>query len=198
MESISEKKTDRRLLRTKRQIRDALLELSGEKQIEKITIKELAERADIDRKTFYLHYDSISGVLEEIHNELLEKLTGIISEHDLFQPDFDALGFFRSVNTLIGEGTDFYRQMVQADKYSFFHEKLKVSMKEYLRKKYHQKLAQSPISIQKLNLYAEYTASGVMAIYVEWLKHPELDLELVAQAATEIAYGGGRAVLEKI
>lgn len=37
-----------------------------------------------------------------------------------------------------------------------------------------------------------------MAVYVEWLKHPEFDLDEVAEAASEIAYGGVRAVLDQI
>ena len=58
MEHTATKKIDRRQVRTKRRIRDAFMELIMEKPMEKLTIKELAERADIDRKTFYLHYDS--------------------------------------------------------------------------------------------------------------------------------------------
>ena len=192
------KKLDRRQIRTKRRIREALMALVMEKPVEKITIKELAERADIDRKTFYLHYGSIGEVLSEMQAELLEKLENVISGYDLFQPDFDALALFREINGVILESSDFYRRMLIMDRYSFFYDKLKESMKTYLNDKYGDNLENTSVSRVKLDLYLEYVTTGVMALYVLWLRHQEFDLDEVAQAASEIAYGGGRMVLESI
>ena len=192
------KKLDRRQIRTKRRIREALMALVLEKSVEKITIKELAERADIDRKTFYLHYGSIGEVLSEMQEELLGRLESVISEYDLFQPTFDALAMFRQINGIILESTDFYRRMLVMDRYSFFYDKLKDTMKTYLTDKYGQLLENASISRIKLDLYLEYVTTGIMAVYVHWLRHPEFDLDEVAQAASEIAYGGGRMVLESI
>ena len=191
------KKLDRRQIRTKRRIREALMELVLEKPVEKITIKELAERADIDRKTFYLHYGSIGDVLSEMQGELLAKLESIISGYDLFQ-NFDALAMFREINGIILESTDFYRRMLVMDRYSFFYDKLKETMKAYLSDKYARQLENTSISRIKLDLYLEYVTTGILAVYVHWLRHPEFDLDEVAQAASEIAYGGGRMVLESI
>lgn len=192
------KKLDRRQIRTKRRIREALMALVLEKPVEKITIKELAERADIDRKTFYLHYGSIGDVLSEMQAELLAKLESVISGYDLFRQDFDALAMFREINGIILESTDFYRRMLVMDRYSFFYDKLKDTMKAYLTDKYGQLLENTSISRTKLDLYLEFVTTGIMAVYVHWLRHPEFDLDEVAQAASEIAYGGGRMVLESI
>ena len=192
------KKLDRRQIRTKRRIREALMALVLEKSVEKITIKELAERADIDRKTFYLHYGCIGDVLSEMQEELLARLESIISGYDLFQPDFDALAMFREINSVILESTDFYRRMLVMDRYSFFYDKLKEAMKTFLTDKYGQLLENASISRIKLDLYLEFVTTGIMAVYVHWLRHPEFDLDVVAQAASEIAYGGGRMVLESI
>lgn len=192
------KKLDRRQIRTKRRIREALMALVMEKPAEKITIKELAERADIDRKTFYLHYGSIGDVLNEMQEELLEKLEAIISSYDLFQPDFDALALFREINGVILESSDFYRRMLVMDQYSFFYDKLKESMKNYLLGKYGEHLENTAVSRIKLGLYLEYVTTGIMALYVHWLRHQEFDLDEVAQAASEISYGGGKMVLDSI
>ncbi|MBQ9794006.1 MAG: hypothetical protein IJW34_03570 [Clostridia bacterium] len=48
-------KIDRRIIKTKRAIAVALLQLLSEKPLEEITITELTLKADINRKTFYLH-----------------------------------------------------------------------------------------------------------------------------------------------
>lgn len=196
MEDRETKRPDRRQVRTKRRIREAFTELVMEKDIDKITIKELAERADIDRKTFYLHYAGVGDVLEEIQNELLAKVDHLLTDFDLFRPDFDAQGFFRRLNAVIDRNSDFYRRLLVADRYSFYYVKLKASMKEVLRERYLQAAKKTEGSPVKLDLYAEYATSGIMAIYVDWLKHPEYDLEEVAEAAAEIGYGGGKTVLE--
>ena len=56
----------RNSLRSKRLIRQAFAELMQEKQsIDKITVKEIIERADISKSTFYSHYQDIYALLED-------------------------------------------------------------------------------------------------------------------------------------
>ena len=50
-----EKKTDRRVLRTRKMLLEGLTDLLKEKDIKDISVKELADYADINRCTFYLH-----------------------------------------------------------------------------------------------------------------------------------------------
>ena len=56
---------DRRVTRTKAALTAALFELLGEKDFSKISVTELTRRADVDRKTFYLHYQTVDEILEE-------------------------------------------------------------------------------------------------------------------------------------
>lgn len=50
---------DLRIKKTKRAIRSAFAELIKEKPMEKITVKEIAERAEINKTTFYAHYETV-------------------------------------------------------------------------------------------------------------------------------------------
>ena len=52
----------RSAIRSKRMIKQAFLSLIKEKDISKITVTELVERADLNRATFYAHYPDIYGV----------------------------------------------------------------------------------------------------------------------------------------
>lgn len=49
-------KTDRRVLRTRDTLGDALLELMGEKHFDDITVQQVLDRAGVGRSTFYAHY----------------------------------------------------------------------------------------------------------------------------------------------
>ena len=53
---MEQSSTDRRVRKTKKQLRLALMELLAEKSAKSISVRELTERADINRGTFYIHY----------------------------------------------------------------------------------------------------------------------------------------------
>ena len=62
-------KSDLRSIRTQKYLRKALFDLVGEKSIRDITVKELTERAEVSRSTFYLYYDSIQNMVQSISDE---------------------------------------------------------------------------------------------------------------------------------
>ncbi len=74
--------TDRRIRKTKKLLRDTLIELMNEKSIENITIKDLTERADLNRGTFYLHYRDIFDLLDQCEIEMLQEMSELLSKID--------------------------------------------------------------------------------------------------------------------
>lgn len=70
---------DRRIRKTRRMIRQCLTELLKTKRIQDITVREISEKADINRGTFYLHYRDIFDLMEQIENELLEELEDVLN-----------------------------------------------------------------------------------------------------------------------
>ena len=84
---------DNRKNKTKTAIKQAFTELLQEKSFEKITVTEITKRANIGRKTFYLHYscidDIIRGIEEDYTTICLNKLKKYIGNekhdiHDIF------------------------------------------------------------------------------------------------------------------
>lgn len=70
--------TDLRTIRTKNAIHAAFQEMAANTDIEHITVKELAEQAGINRKTFYSHYDSIEALEQEFLRDLIREIYRII------------------------------------------------------------------------------------------------------------------------
>ncbi len=66
------KKTDARVRYTQKVLKDSLLQLLEKKPINKITVKEVCELAELNRATFYAHYTDCFALLESIENEMLE------------------------------------------------------------------------------------------------------------------------------
>lgn len=75
---------DLRIQKTLREIRMAFLSLAKEKPLERITVKELCDRALINKATFYSHYDNLDSLIEQMEDEFVQKLTGDIEYADLF------------------------------------------------------------------------------------------------------------------
>lgn len=65
-----EEKQDLRTLRTKNALKSVLKELLLSKDFENISVKEVCEKAEINRRTFYLHYDTIDDLLMEILDDI--------------------------------------------------------------------------------------------------------------------------------
>lgn len=78
---------DLRVRRTLASIRSAFMAMLREKEYSKISVLDLARRAGISRKTFYLHYDGLgdlaAGIQREILSELIPKGTRMDSIEDV-------------------------------------------------------------------------------------------------------------------
>lgn len=67
---MNEQKIDRRTRKTKKILLHCLTELMSKKKINQISVKELADLADVNRSTFYLYYKDIFDMVEQIENEM--------------------------------------------------------------------------------------------------------------------------------
>jgi AcrR family transcriptional regulator len=63
---------DLRVIRTRKMIKDAFLDLIEEKGYESITVKDIAEKAFINRKTFYFHFKDKTFLFNEIIKDSLD------------------------------------------------------------------------------------------------------------------------------
>ena len=70
--------TDRRTRYTKKVIREVYIELLSELPSSKITVTEVCRRADINRGTFYLHYESLPCVMKDLENEVYDEIVAFI------------------------------------------------------------------------------------------------------------------------
>lgn len=78
---------DLRIRKTKRSIRAAFLELRKNRTLEKITVKELSELAEISKGTFYLHYKDIYDLSDQLQRALIADIIGTVPDPELFYSD---------------------------------------------------------------------------------------------------------------
>ena len=72
-------KQDHRVRLTKMMLRDSFFDLMQEKPVGKITVKELCDKAGVNRATFYSHYTDIYALYEEIERDLAQTIMHSLS-----------------------------------------------------------------------------------------------------------------------
>lgn len=81
-------KNDPRILRTRQLIVDAFISLTSEKDFNQITVRDIAEKATINRATFYAHFDDKFDLLHStITNSFTDKLKKRINNHGVFNEE---------------------------------------------------------------------------------------------------------------
>jgi AcrR family transcriptional regulator len=65
---------DLRVQRTQQLIQEALIELSNERGFNAVTVGEIAQRAKVNRATFYRHYQDKYGLVEEIFQKAIDRM----------------------------------------------------------------------------------------------------------------------------
>lgn len=80
--------------KTKRAFADSLVKLSKDRQLNKITVKELCETAELSRNAFYFHYKDINDLIEDVENNIIAEVEGVLK-------DIEKIAFPKSVYATI-------------------------------------------------------------------------------------------------
>lgn len=94
--------------------------LSEKKELGKISVSELCQRADISRGAFYSHYDDLYGVAEDYESELIDAFfdsTKLLESQDVMQ-------FIDSILEFIRQNNENYQQLCRANDFLFAGKKL--------------------------------------------------------------------------
>lgn len=65
---------NRKIKLTKKALKEALVELLQERELSTVTVTELCKAADVNRSTFYSHYETLTNVLDDIEHDFLSHI----------------------------------------------------------------------------------------------------------------------------
>ncbi len=110
--------------------------MAEKKDINKITVTELAQRADISKTTFYYHYKDIYAVAEEFEKELIDQPTAVLSNLETVTTaeTLDFSYYARGILSFLKENEENYRMVLGASSPKLFVEKLKKSIARRIAK----------------------------------------------------------------
>ncbi|MDD4077932.1 MAG: TetR/AcrR family transcriptional regulator [Bacilli bacterium] len=154
---------DRRVRKTRRILKNALVELMGDKDFRKITVTELAKKADINRGTFYLHYYDIYDLVEEMENECLEHIKKIVKK---YSNPVDYYKILINIIEYVKSEKRFFQSIFGKNGDISYINKLKEEMKKLFIQT-NKAIPQKDESFQ--NAFASFIVSGGIGVFQEWL-----------------------------
>lgn len=161
---MEEKKIDKRTLKTRKAITEALAQLLSEKELRKITVQEIADLADVNRVTFYKHYLDIYDLYEKMEKDVLSELGMLILKYQ----ENGAEDFASGMVDYIYENSKIFKMIFSAHNTGVMRDKFE-KMVEGLFRVIQSEKAGTDYSDNRLSFYCGYQANGCVSIFEKWV-----------------------------
>ena len=179
---------DRRVIRTKKAIRNAFAQLLSVKELDDITVKDIAELADINRKTFYSYYSGVHMILEETENEIVEDFEAAIRDLPPDKLVREPYLLFSRLSAIINADIDFYEPLMKVDRSSRLIAKVSEMLKQKLRESY---AAFSRVGEETFNIMVDFTFSGLFSVYQSWFNSERRQsIEEISRTLSTLCFEG--------
>lgn len=155
---------------TKQALQEAFWELYKNKSVEKISVREITERAGYNRGTFYLYYKDVYDILEQSEQQLIQKIyeTGLFPEKS--NTCYDTNELISWILNIYQENFEKFKILLGTHGDPGFTKTLQNIMKAELTCTL--KIPED-ISPEVSNYYIEFVVSGILAVIVKWLSEGE-------------------------
>lgn len=175
----------RSAIRSRKLIIQAFIELMQEKELEKITVTDIVKRADINRGTFYAHYQDTHAVIEQIGNDIISKLIEFLDEFQYKNFFHNPLPLLLKISSYLEEDLEFYRILINSSGAENFLTKLKEIFVLYMENN-----SNVPEDIKKSSEYhirTNFFAGGIINLYQLWFRgEMEQSLEEISNEISKL------------
>lgn len=161
---MSENNGDRRTLKTKKAIREALAMLLMDKELSKVTVKEITDIADINRVTFYKHYLDIYDLYDKTEQEILAELGELV----LRLEELPADKFFSGLVEYIDGNRTVFKMIFSPNCTAALLAKFSKIMDGLFRQIESEKL-KIDFKDCRLKLMTRYRSQGCIAVIMQWV-----------------------------
>lgn len=164
---------NRRSRMTKQMLKGALTELLEEEELKSISVRMICEKADLNRSTFYLHYETIDDLLKEYTEEYMSRIwdstSGILQESD-----------YRHILEYIFENPYPYRTLLKSGLYHRY------IMEQYDKLNISDNPSFAGMKHNAFMLVSAFTIPGIEQMILYILEHPEL--KYTPETVAEVIY----------
>lgn len=195
---------DRRVRKSKRAIKQAFIQLLKENNLDRITIQQISDLADVNRGTFYLNYEDKYALLDEMENEQIEKIKGFVDirkmdlstkNSDRFIEDF-ANKIIKNVITHIEHNIEFYQVILNLERKSQIEEQLADIVRSNIKHLIGNK--DNVFGISE-NYYLSYVVGSMMSMIKYWVSDENrVSVEELVNYVSTIASTGPLSIMKRM
>lgn len=183
---MEERKSDRRVVKTKRAIRNAFIKLLSLKDYNEITVKDIADYADVDRKTVYNYYRGVYEIRDEVENEIVEIWKDTENEYNIERLK-DPKSSFELLTKILNEDIELYGNLMKAEANSQIARKMSGILKE----KIYSALMTTTVRHGNEDYIATFLSSGLFSVYQMWFNsNREIPLEELSKQMATLVFNG--------
>lgn len=138
------------------------------KPYDKITVSDITRKADLNRGTFYAHFDSVDDLMRHTMDDVTAKITASFSSSitDKFFVE-DPMPFLTKIGDFLTENLALVKKLVASDRLEPLFTALFEHLTELLHQRAHEVYPQEGTLPLKV---ADYIVGGVIDVYGNWLK----------------------------
>ncbi len=150
---------------TRSNLRQAFWELYAEKPVEKISVREITDRAGYNRATFYLYYHDVYELLDEIESMVLGNIERLVNERLLKGEKLEFSQHMSLILRLAQRSRDYTRVLLGPHGDPVFSDRLKEIISPLVDRFF---LPEAELDEQARRVVREFYLSGILAIIRAW------------------------------
>ena len=158
--------TDRRVKRTKKALKDALLTLLEKKPVNEISVTELTNLADVNRATFYFYYTDLLDMLRQIQSECYQAFQEITNESTVSINTLEGFTeYAESFLTFCQEHESLVKFIVKNDTNNQLYKQIQVLMLNHIPN------SKDTFGIDNPARYTtDYVLNAIVGILIDWME----------------------------
>ena len=164
-------------------IADAFLKLSKEKNIDKITVKDIVDECGISRQSFYYHFQDILEVIEWSAEQAFQKLLARSMETD------DAEAVFQDFIAASDEASAMLRKLLNSQKREQVERLMVRAVRTYLQEMIRQKGPITDIPYEDAETALSFCTYGIVGLLLEYCEKKDVDRAQLAQQMYRLLTG---------
>ena len=164
VEVIMAKAEYRSAVRSRKLINEALADLLTEKPLDKITVTDVVNRADINRGTFYAHYKDIPDVVDHLIQQTFAAIRDALMTQTHTPADIGAT-LLSTIQGILEEDLPFYQKILNSNAASILHEQLVSVVLDFMLE---HKDRFYPGSQEEYQIAIRFCAGGLSNLYRDW------------------------------
>lgn len=190
---MAERGMNRNAQRSIRLLKEAFMELLAEKPYESITVSDVARKADLNRGTFYAHFDNVDDLMRSVMADTADTISVFLSK--AVESGFleDPLPVLTQVGAYLDENRELTRKLVESRSVEPFVYALESRFREWVQQRI-------PVNTQQEKkacaMLTDYIAGGVLQTYRSWLmgEYPGAEIEEVNKCLSEFVRSTGKGL----